>query len=63
MKHSLFERHVWKLKSKETIKSLVTLAVEKGMKITVQGFGLEKDRVIYIFECAICGSEKTEVLQ
>jgi len=63
MKHHLFGRHVWKLKSKETIKSLTTLAVEKGIKITVQGFGLEKDRVIYVFECSICGSEKAEVLQ
>ncbi len=55
MKH--MGRHVWKLKSKEIIKSWTTLAIERGVRM--EG-GMENDMVLCIFECEICGSEKVE---
>lgn len=61
MKH--FGRHIWKLKSKEILKSPLTIALEQGRAITIDGYGMERDSIIYVFECTICGSEKAEKFQ
>jgi hypothetical protein len=60
MKH--IGRHVWKLKSKEIIKSPSTLAPERGISMRVEGAEPQRDRVLFIFECAICGTEKVEII-
>jgi len=60
MKHPL-SPHVWKLKSKEILPSLASKAIERGVRMRVDGEMLQEDRVVFIFECSICGTEKVEV--